>query len=98
MDKNEPKEITEILNDIKDLQKRKDCLTILELLKGISNEEPKLWNGNMIGFGRYKYKYESGQEGEWFLTGFSARKRGIVVYLIGDVNHKKTVFKGFWQL
>ncbi|HEY0658734.1 MAG TPA: DUF1801 domain-containing protein [Pyrinomonadaceae bacterium] len=36
----------------------------------------------MIGFGNYKYKYESGREGEWFLAGFSPRKQDLTLYIM----------------
>ena len=93
MNRNEMDEITEILEGIQDDQKRKDCFLLLELFKDITKEKPKIWNGNMIGFGKYSYKYESGRQGEWFLTGFAPRKNGIAVYLIGNIDHKKTILK-----
>lgn len=93
MDKNEPDKIIKMLTGIEDVQKQKDCFVLFELLKDITKEEPKLWNGNMVGFGQYEYRYESGREGKWFLTGFAPRKNNIVVYLVGNVNNKKTVLK-----
>lgn len=38
----------------------------------------------MIGFGRYRYRYESGREGEWLATGFAPRAKELVVYLMAD--------------
>lgn len=95
MHRNETDKITEMLDGIEDTQKQKECSVLLEFFKDITQEEPELWNGGMIGFGRYAYKYESGREGEWFLTGFAPRKNNIAVYLIGDFNNKKTVLKEF---
>ena len=36
----------------------------------------------MIGFGRYHYRYDSGREGDFMLTGFSPRKANLVVYVL----------------
>ncbi|MBL4890724.1 MAG: DUF1801 domain-containing protein [Rhizobiaceae bacterium] len=36
----------------------------------------------MIGFGQYHYKYASGREGDYFLTGFSPRKNSMSIYII----------------
>ena len=36
----------------------------------------------MIGFGRYHYRYESGHEGDFLITGFSPRKASLVVYIL----------------
>ena len=35
----------------------------------------------MIGFGDYHYVYESGREGDWFITGFSPRKNDLTLYI-----------------
>ncbi len=31
--------------------KRKDCHTLLEMMKTVTNNEPKLWGTSIIGFG-----------------------------------------------
>lgn len=41
-----------------------------------------MWGSNMVGFGSYHYKYASGREGGFFLTGFSPRKAALTIYLI----------------
>lgn len=35
----------------------------------------------MVGFGDYHYRYASGREGDWFLTGFASRKNALTVYI-----------------
>ena len=51
-------------------------------MKEITGEEPVMWGTSIIGFGSYQYKYASGREGEWFLTGFSPRKQNITLYIM----------------
>lgn len=70
------------LEAVDDEERRQDCLTILKLMKDVTKAEPKLWGGSMIGFGTYHYKYESGREGDWFLTGFSPRKKELTLYIM----------------
>ena len=60
---------------------QKDALTLLKLMQDISNEKPVMWGANMVGFGSYHYKYESGREGDWFKIGFSPRKTFLSVYI-----------------
>ena len=48
----------------------------------------------MIGYGKYHYKYKSGREGDWFITGFSPRKRNMTVYIMpGFSNYQALLAK-----
>jgi hypothetical protein len=44
-----------------------------------------MWGDSVVGFGSYHYKYASGREGDWFLVGFSPRKRYLTLYLMCDL-------------
>ena len=70
------------LNGIEDEKKREDSFAILELMKKITGAEPKMWGASIIGFGNYRYKYQSGREGDWFVTGFSPRKQNLTLYIM----------------
>jgi len=61
--------------------KREDCYAILELMKTVTNNEPKMWGTSIIGFGEYHYEYKSGREGDFFLAGFSPRKQNLTLYI-----------------
>lgn len=63
-------------------QKRQDCYAILNLMKEAAGAEPQMWGPSIIGFGNYHYQYESGREGDWFLTGFSPRKQNLTLYIM----------------
>lgn len=69
------------LRGVDNEQKRQDCFTVLELMRRITGEEPKMWGSSMVGFGSYHYKYNSGHEGDSFLTGFSPRKQSLTLYI-----------------
>lgn len=70
------------LAGIADDDRRADTLAVLELMKDVTGEPPRLWGSGIIGFGSYHYRYESGREGDWFLTGVSPRKNALTVYIM----------------
>ncbi len=43
-------------------------------LRRVTGEDGAMWGASIVGFGNYHYKYASGREGDWFLTGFAPRK------------------------
>lgn len=73
--------VEDFLNRVADERKRKDSFTILELMKQVTGAEPRMWGDSIVGFGSYHYKYASGQEGDWPLTGFSPRKQALTLYI-----------------
>jgi hypothetical protein len=70
------------LNSVPDEKQRQDSFTVLELMKGVTGMEPKMWGDKIIGFGTYHYKYASGREGDYMLTGFSPRKQNLTLYIM----------------
>ena len=70
------------INGVHDEKKRQDSFKILELMKKVTGNEPEMWGDSIVGFGSYHYKYESGREGDWFLTGFSPRKQSLTLYIM----------------
>jgi hypothetical protein len=70
------------LNSVADEKKRQACYTILDLMKQATKSEPVMWGDSIVGFGQYHYKYASGREGDWFLTGFSPRKQNLTLYIM----------------
>lgn len=70
------------LNGIADEKVRRDCHTILEIMQQASGAEPKMWGDSIVGFGSYHYKYASGREGDWMLTGFSPRVQNLTLYIM----------------
>lgn len=63
-------------------QKKADSYKLIELMTEWSGFEPKMWGPTIIGFGSYHYKYASGREGDWPLTGFSPRKQSMTLYIM----------------
>lgn len=61
-----------------------DCARLTTLLRKVTGHEPRMWGPSIVGFGAYRYRYESGREGEFCLTGFAIRKSELVVYLVAE--------------
>ena len=70
------------LNKIKDEKRRKECFRVLDIMKTATKSEPAMWGPSIVGFGHYVYKYPSGRELEWFLSGFSPRKQNLTLYIM----------------
>ncbi|MBK5108165.1 MAG: DUF1801 domain-containing protein [Anaerolineales bacterium] len=51
-------------------------------MKEVTGVEPIMWGDSIIGFGSYHYKYASGREADWFLTGFSPRVQNLTLYIM----------------
>jgi hypothetical protein len=69
------------LSAIEDEARRKDCEALAKLMTRTTKQQPKMWGTSIVGFGTYRYKYESGREGEICQVGFSSRKGDISLYL-----------------
>jgi len=76
--------VDDFLDSIDDETKKKDCYAILDLMKQITGEEPKMWGESIVGFGDLHYKYASGRESDWMVVGFSPRKQNLSLYLTCD--------------
>jgi hypothetical protein len=72
--------IEKFLSTIKDAQKREDCIVISKMMEKATKSKPEMWGASIVGFGRRKYTYASGKEGEWMVIGFSPRKQNIALY------------------
>jgi hypothetical protein len=68
--------------------RRADAKVLLDLFADVTQLVPRMWGPSIIGYGRYHYKYESGREGEFMMTGFSPRKANQVIYIMpGYTDH-----------
>ena len=85
--------VEDFINKVDHPQKREDSFTLLEIMKEITGEEAVLWGPSLIGFGTYHYKYESGREGDFFLTGFSPRKQSLVLYIMSGFGKEKELME-----
>lgn len=69
------------LRSIEHTGRREDSIEMVEIMSRLSGHVPVLW-GSIVGFGQYHYRYQSGREGDMFLTGFSPRKSALTAYIM----------------
>ena len=76
------------LESLPDERKRHDSYVILEMMREISGEEPRMYGTSIVGFGNVHYKYESGREGDMPVVAFSPRKQNLTLYInkLADVD------------
>lgn len=73
------------LEKIASARRREDAGTLLELMRRVTGQEPRLW-GSIVGFGQYHYRYASGREGDAAAASFAARKGALTIYLPDGVD------------
>ena len=74
--------VKEFLNQVPDKERRDDCFTVAKIMEEITGDKPKMWGPSIVGFGTFHYKYASGREGDWPITGFSPRKKDLTLYMM----------------
>ncbi len=87
------KSVEAFLKSIVDDGRRKDCREIARLMEKIVGDKPSMWGDSIVGFGSYRYKYASGREGDWLLTGFSPRKKDLTLYIMSDLGRYSDLLK-----
>lgn len=72
-------------------QQRADCGELIVLLEQATQQPPRMWGPSIVGFGSYRYTYESGRTGEAPLAGFAIRGRDLVIYLVAEQDEQKSL-------
>jgi hypothetical protein len=75
-------DVDAFLASLPDDRVRQDCQTLRQLMEDITGAPAKMWGSSIMGFGTYHYKYKSGREGDWMVTGFSPRKANLTIYIM----------------
>lgn len=72
-------------------QQRADCRELMALFKKLTGQPPRMWGPSIVGYGSYRYTYESGRTGEAPLAGFAIRGRDLVVYLMPEGEEQESL-------
>lgn len=67
------------IHNIESPKRRSDSVAMLQIMREVTGAEPVMW-GNIVGFGKNHYKYESGREGDIMAVGFAPRKAALTLY------------------
>lgn len=86
-------DIDQFLSRIEDAKKRQDSLILVDMMRQITNTEPKIWASSMVGFGDHHYHYASGREGDMFVIGFAARKQDLTLYGLAGFDQQEPLLK-----
>lgn len=74
------------ITTLADPTQQKDAKTLVKWMEHLSGEKAKLWGSAIIGVGSYRYKYDSGREGDMPMLSFSPRKSATVLYSLMGFN------------
>jgi len=83
--------VTAFINSIDDKQKRADARKVAAMMRKATGKRAKMWGPSIVGYGTYHYKYASGREGDFLMTGFSPRKQALSVYIMPGFAHFETL-------
>lgn len=75
------KKAADFLNTLDDAQQIDDSLTLIDIMKRVSGEEPVMWGSSIIGFGTFQYVNSTGKPNDWMKIGFSPRKGKLSLYI-----------------
>ena len=72
-------------------QQSTDCRELMVLFKKVTRHSPRMWGPSIVGYGAYRYTYESGRTGEAPLAGFAIRGRELVVHLMAEGEEQRSL-------
>lgn len=87
------KSVDRLIEDVPDEKVRDDCYELIKMMSKVTGAKPVLWGGNIIGFGKYHYVYDSGHEGDASLAAFAVRKQNITIYLMTGFEERTDLIK-----
>ncbi len=79
-----------------DDSRKKDCKTLVAMMKKATKANPTMWGPAIIGFGDHSYTGASGKPTAWFKVGFSPRKAALSLYLMGGKDKTLLSKLGKW--
>ena len=85
--------VTAFINAIDDPGKRADARKLAAMMRKATGKRAKMWGPSMVGYGTYHYKYASGREGDFMVTGFSPRKQALTVYIMAGFSKYDALMK-----
>jgi len=71
------------LEAVENKRRREDSMVVLKMMEEATGEPAEMWGTSIVGFGSYHYRYASGREGDFMLTGFAPRKQALTLYIMG---------------
>ena len=85
--------VTAFLNAVDDPRRRADARKIAAMMRRATGDRARMWGSSLVGYGKYHYKYDSGREGDFMLTGFSPRKQNLTIYIMPGFDDFEALMK-----
>lgn len=86
--KAEQRSVADFIAAVPNPVRRTDALALVPIMERLSGEPAVMWGPSIIGFGCYRYVYDSGHKGEMCRIGFSPRSGSLVFYLAPYRRHE----------
>lgn len=67
-------------------ERRRDGEALRAMFTRVTGEPARMWGPSIVGFGSYRYRYESGHSGVMCRVGFSPRKAELVLYVLAETD------------
>ena len=77
--------VRDVLDAVTTPSRRRDAVALVEIMREVTGQEPRVWSAGTIGFGRYHYRYKTGQEGDFFQIGLAPRKDKLTLYVMSGL-------------
>ena len=85
--------VTAFLDSIDDPRKKADARKVAAMMRRATGKRARMWGSSIVGYGTYHYKYDSGREGDFMLTGYSPRKQALAVYILAGFTRFEPLMK-----
>ena len=74
--------VTAFMAAISDRAMRADAKKVAAMMRRVTGKRARMWGPSIVGYGSYHYRYASGREGDFMITGFSPRKQALTLYIM----------------
>jgi hypothetical protein len=74
--------VTAFMAAVGDRQMRSDAKKVAAMMRRATGKRARMWGPSIVGYGSYHYRYASGREGDYLITGFSPRKQALTIYIM----------------
>lgn len=74
--------VKQFLLGVEDPQQRRDLKKIAAMMHRATGKRARMWGPGIVGYGSYHYRYETGREGDFLITGYAPRKQAMAIYIL----------------
>ena len=74
--------VTAFMAAIEDRKMRTDAKQVAAMMRRATGKRARMWGPSIVGYGSYHYRYASGREGDYMITGFSPRRQALTIYIM----------------